>query len=56
MTETGSSKYHHEVIDFILDNPEHTIKSGAKLKYKLGSNAYENLGIPDYYKENPQER
>jgi len=53
-TETGSSKYHHEAIDFILDNPEHTTKGGAKLKYKLGSNSYENLGIPDYLKGNPK--
>jgi hypothetical protein len=46
-TETGSSIYHHEAIDFILGDSNPKVKTGAIIKYKLGSNTYENLGIPE---------
>jgi len=49
--ETGSSTFHHEAADFILDVPENA-KSGATIKYVLGSNTYENLGVEENMKTN----
>jgi hypothetical protein len=48
--ETGSSTFHHESADFILDGSEYA-KSGANIKYVLGSNTYENLGVPENMKK-----
>jgi hypothetical protein len=41
-SETASSKYHHEVIDSIGSGPDS--KFSMKIKYKLGSKTYDNLG------------
>ena len=44
-TETGSAKYHHEAINFLLDQPDVNAKAGATIEYILGSNTYKNLGV-----------
>jgi hypothetical protein len=51
ISETGSATFHHEAADFILDVPERA-KSGATIKYVLGSNTYENMGVQETMKLN----
>jgi hypothetical protein len=41
--ETGSLLFHHECVDVILDSG---YKAGDTIRYKLGSDTYENLGPP----------
>jgi hypothetical protein len=38
-TETGSTMFHHEALDVLLDKPNS--KFGETIKYRLGSNQYE---------------
>ena len=45
ITETGSVTFHHEAADFLLDQPGVNAKAGATIKYVLGSNTYNNLGV-----------
>jgi hypothetical protein len=42
--EVGSKLFHHECCDVALDCG---YKAGATIRYKLGTNSYENLGPPD---------
>lgn len=45
-TETGSTIYHHEAVDILLDKPGE--KFGEVVIYKLGSDYYEIMLNPDY--------
>jgi hypothetical protein len=45
-TETGSTIFHHEALDLLLDKPGD--KFGETIKYKLGSDYYEIVPNPDY--------
>lgn len=45
-TETGSTKFHHEAMDNLLDVPGS--KFGNKVKYILGTDKYEVIENPDY--------
>lgn len=49
--ESGSTTFHHEAADFILEGSGNA-KSGADIKYILGSNKYENLGVPENMEKN----
>lgn len=40
-TETGSSIYHHEAVDFLLGKSGE--KGGDRIRYKLGSDTYERI-------------
>ncbi|HOZ89103.1 MAG TPA: hypothetical protein PK737_02600 [Bacilli bacterium] len=48
--EAGSTKFHHEAIDNMLE--EQNAKQGNTIKYLLGSNTYEEIINSDYYVPN----
>jgi hypothetical protein len=48
-TESGSTTFHHEGSDFLLDAPP-PAKSGSKIQYTLGEDTYEDLGVSENMK------
>lgn len=46
-TESGSQKYHHTAIDYLLEGPNPKAIQGDTIQYVIGSDSYTSLGIPE---------